>query len=33
MLMGKPASDWWAKGVPRLEMAYHIKQRLNAQKK
>jgi acetyl esterase/lipase len=32
-LMGKPAPDWWTKGVPRLEMEDHIKQRLEAQKK
>ncbi|HEX7485696.1 MAG TPA: prolyl oligopeptidase family serine peptidase [Vicinamibacterales bacterium] len=32
-LMGKPAPDWWTKGVPRLEMADHIKQRLDAQNK
>ncbi len=32
-LMGKPAPDWWTKGVPRLEMEDHIKQRLDAQKK
>jgi dipeptidyl aminopeptidase/acylaminoacyl peptidase len=32
-LMGKPAPDWWTKGVPRLEMEDYIKQRLEAQKK
>ena len=32
-LMGKPAPDWWTKGVPRLEMEDHIKKRLEAQKK
>jgi acetyl esterase/lipase len=32
-LMGKPAPDWWSKGVPRLEMEDNIKQRLEAQKK
>ena len=32
-LMGKPAPDWWTKGVPRLEMDDHIKQRMDAQKK
>jgi dipeptidyl aminopeptidase/acylaminoacyl peptidase len=32
-LMGKPAPDWWTKGVPRLEMEDHIKQRMEAQKK
>jgi acetyl esterase/lipase len=32
-LMGKPAPDWWTKGVQRLEMEDHIKQRLEAQKK
>jgi acetyl esterase/lipase len=32
-LMGKPAPDWWTKGVPRLEMEDHIKARLEEQKK
>ena len=32
-LMGKPAPEWWAKGVPRLEMEDHIKQRLEEKKK
>jgi dipeptidyl aminopeptidase/acylaminoacyl peptidase len=32
-LMGKPAPDWWTKGVPRLEMEDHIKQRLEQLKK
>ena len=32
-LMGKPAPDWWTKGVPRLEMEEHIKQRLEQLKK
>ncbi len=32
-LMGKPAPDWWTKGVPRLEMEDYIKQRLEEQKK
>ncbi len=32
-LMGKPAPEWWTKGVPRLEMDDHIKQRMDAQKK
>jgi hypothetical protein len=31
--MGKPAPDWWTKGVPRLEMEEHIKQRLEQMKK
>jgi acetyl esterase/lipase len=32
-LMGKPAPDWWVKGVPRLQMDDHIKARLDEQKK
>lgn len=32
-LMGKPAPEWWAKGVSRLEMEDHIRQRLEEQKK
>jgi dipeptidyl aminopeptidase/acylaminoacyl peptidase len=32
-LMGKPAPDWWTKGVPRLEMEDYIKARMEAQKK
>ena len=32
-LMGKPAPDWWTKGVSRLEMEEHIRQRLEQQKK
>jgi len=32
-LMGKAAPDWWSKGVPRLEMEDHIKQRLEQLKK
>ena len=32
-LMGKPAPGWWTKGVPRLEMEEHIRQRLEQQKK
>ena len=32
-LMGKPAPEWWAKGVSRLEMEDHIKQRLEEKKK
>jgi dipeptidyl aminopeptidase/acylaminoacyl peptidase len=32
-LKGKPAPDWWTKGVPRLEMEDHIKQRLDELKK
>ena len=32
-LMGKPAPDWWTKGVPRLEMEDHIKQRMEERKK
>ncbi len=32
-LMGKPAPDWWTKGVPRLEMEEHIRQRLEQLKK
>jgi acetyl esterase/lipase len=32
-LMGKTAPDWWTKGVSRLEMEDHIKQRLEEQKK
>ncbi len=32
-LMGKPAPEWWTKGVPRLEMEDHIKQRMEEQKK
>ncbi len=32
-LMGKAAPDWWTKGVPRLEMEDHIKQRLEQMKK
>jgi len=32
-LMGKPAPDWWTKGVPRLEMEDYIKQRMEEQKK
>jgi dipeptidyl aminopeptidase/acylaminoacyl peptidase len=32
-LMGKPAPEWWTKGVPRLDMEAHIKQRMDAQKK
>ena len=32
-LMDKPAPDWWTKGVPRLEMEDHIKQRMEEQKK
>jgi hypothetical protein len=31
--MGKPAPDWWTKGVSRLEMEEHIRQRLEQQKK
>ena len=29
-LMGKPAPDWWTKGVSRLDMEEHIKQRLES---
>jgi dipeptidyl aminopeptidase/acylaminoacyl peptidase len=32
-LKGKPAPDWWTKGVPRLEMEGHLKQRLDELKK
>ncbi len=32
-LMGKPAPDWWTKGVPRLEMDDYIKARMEALKK
>lgn len=32
-LMGKPAPDWWTKGVSRLELEDYIKQRLEEQKK
>jgi dipeptidyl aminopeptidase/acylaminoacyl peptidase len=32
-LMGKPAPDWWTKGVSRLDMEDHIKARLEEQKK
>jgi dipeptidyl aminopeptidase/acylaminoacyl peptidase len=32
-LMDKPAPDWWTKGVSRLEMEDHIKQRLEQMKK
>ena len=32
-LMDRPAPDWWTKGVSRLEMEDHIKQRLEEQKK
>lgn len=32
-LMGKPAPDWWTKGVPRLEMEDYVKQTLEAKKK
>jgi acetyl esterase/lipase len=32
-LMGTPAPDWWTKGVPRLEMEDHIKQRMEERKK
>jgi dipeptidyl aminopeptidase/acylaminoacyl peptidase len=32
-LMGKPAPDWWVKGVPRLEMEEHLKLRAEQQKK
>ena len=32
-LMGKPAPDWWTKGVSRLEMEDYIKARLEEQKK
>jgi len=32
-LMGKPAPDWWTKGVSRLEMEDHIRQRLEQLKK
>ncbi len=32
-LMGKPAPAWWTKGVPRLEMEDHIKQRMEERKK
>jgi acetyl esterase/lipase/uncharacterized protein (DUF2147 family) len=32
-LMGKPAPDWWVKGVPRLQMDDDIKARLDEQKK
>jgi dipeptidyl aminopeptidase/acylaminoacyl peptidase len=32
-LKGKPAPDWWTKGVPRLQMEDHLKQRLDDLKK
>ena len=32
-LMGKPAPDWWAKGVSRLEMEDYMKARLEEQRK
>jgi dipeptidyl aminopeptidase/acylaminoacyl peptidase len=32
-LMGEPAPDWWTKGVSRLEMDEHIRQRLEQLKK
>jgi dipeptidyl aminopeptidase/acylaminoacyl peptidase len=32
-LMGKPAPDWWAKGVSRLELEDYIKARVEEQRK
>jgi dipeptidyl aminopeptidase/acylaminoacyl peptidase len=32
-LMGKPAPDWWTKGVPRLEMEDYITRTIEVQKK
>jgi dipeptidyl aminopeptidase/acylaminoacyl peptidase len=32
-LMGKPAPDWWTKGVPRLQMEDYIKKQLEERKK
>jgi hypothetical protein len=32
-LTGAPAPDWWTKGVSRLDMEEHIRQRLEQQKK
>ena len=31
-LMGRPAPDWLTKGVPRLQMEDHLRQRLEQQK-
>jgi hypothetical protein len=32
-LMGKPAPEWWTKGVPRVEMDDYMKAQMEARKK